>query len=85
MAHCFLYCFLVLIKLIGSSAKVLGGCSAGDLFGNDLNPFAVLVIGLLSTVLVQSSRTTTSIIVSLVGAQELSVQPGIYMVMGENI
>ena len=81
----FLYFFLVSIELIGSSAKVLGGCSAGGLFGNDPNPFAALVIGILATVLVQSSSTTTSIIVSLVGARALSVQTGIYMVMGANI
>lgn len=81
----FLYFFLVSIELIGSSAKVLGGCSAGGLFGNDPNPFAALVIGILATVLVQSSSTTTSITVSLVGAQALSVQTGIYMVMGANI
>ncbi|KAL7518228.1 hypothetical protein ACHAWX_003075 [Stephanocyclus meneghinianus] len=81
----FLYFFLVSIELIGSSAKVLGGCSAGGLFGNDPNPFAALVIGILATVLVQSSSTTTSIMVSLVGAQALSVQTGIYMVMGANI
>jgi len=81
----FLYFFLFSIELLGSSAKVLGGCSAGGLFGNNSNPFAALVIGILATVLVQSSSTTTSIIVSLVGADALSVQTGIYMVMGANI
>jgi sodium-dependent phosphate cotransporter len=81
----FLYFFLVSLELLGSSAKVLGGCSAGGLFGGQSNPVAALVIGVLATVLVQSSSTTTSIIVSLVGAQAFSVQTGIYMVMGANI
>ncbi|KAL3787315.1 hypothetical protein HJC23_009561 [Cyclotella cryptica] len=81
----FLYFFLFSIELLGSSAKVLGGCSAGGLFGDENNPFAGLVIGMLATVLIQSSSTTTSIIVSLVGAQAVSVQSGIYMVMGANI
>ncbi|KAL7522571.1 hypothetical protein ACHAWX_007295 [Stephanocyclus meneghinianus] len=81
----FLYFFLVSIELLGSSAKVLGGCSAGGLFGDNSNPFAALVIGILATVLVQSSSTTTSIIVSLAGADALTVQTGIYMVMGANI
>ncbi len=49
--------------------------------GDNANPVAGLVIGELATALVQSSSTTTSIIVSLVGAGALSVQNGIYMVM----
>jgi sodium-dependent phosphate cotransporter len=80
-----LYFFLVSIELLGSAAKVIGGCSAGGLFGSITNPFAALVIGILATVLVQSSSTTTSIIVTLVGAEALSVKSGIYMVMGSNI
>lgn len=71
--------------MLGSSAKVLGGCSAGGLFGDDTNPVGALVIGILATVLVQSSSTTTSIIVSLVGAGAVGVHTGIYMVMGANI
>ena len=81
----FLYFFLVSIELLGTSAKVLGGCSAGSLFGDETNPVGSLVIGILATVLVQSSSTTTSIIVSLVGADAVSVRTGIYMVMGANI
>jgi sodium-dependent phosphate cotransporter len=77
----FLYFFLLSLELLGSSAKVLGGCSAGGLMGDNANPVAGLVIGELATALVQSSSTTTSIIVSLVGAGALSVQNGIYMVM----
>ncbi|EED90301.1 sodium phosphate cotransporter, partial [Thalassiosira pseudonana CCMP1335] len=80
-----LYFFLLSLELLGSSAKVLGGCSAGGLMGDNANPVAGLVIGELATALVQSSSTTTSIIVSLVGAGALSVQNGIYMVMGANI
>jgi sodium-dependent phosphate cotransporter len=43
------------------------------------------MIGILATVLVQSSSTTTSIIISLVGADELSVNTAVFMVMGANI
>jgi sodium-dependent phosphate cotransporter len=81
----FLYFFLFSIELLGSSAKVLGGCSAGGLFGDNTNPVGALVVGMLATVLIQSSSTTTSIIVSLVGADAVSVRSGIYMVMGANI
>jgi sodium-dependent phosphate cotransporter len=81
----FLYFFLLGLELLGSSAKVLGGCTAGALFGDDANPVAGLMIGILCTVLIQSSSSTTSIIVALVGAESVSTKAGIYMVMGANI
>ena len=49
------------------------------------NPIAALMIGILATVLLQSSSTTTSIIVSLVGAGSIPTEQAIYMVMGANI
>ena len=81
----FLYFFLFGLDLLGSGAKVMGGCSAGELFGDDVNPIAGLMIGILATVFLQSSSTTTSIVVSLVGAGSVSVNQGIYMIMGANI
>ena len=61
----FLYFFLFSLELLGNSAKVLGGCTAGGIMGDNVNPVAALVIGELATALVQSSSTTTSIIVPL--------------------
>ena len=81
----FLYFFLLGLELLGTAAKVLGGCTAGSLFGDDTNPVAGLMVGILCTVLIQSSSSTTSIIVSLVGAGSVTVKSGIYMVMGANI
>jgi len=81
----FLYFFLFSLELLGNSAKVLGGCSAGGLLSSDTNPVAGLVIGELATALVQSSSTTTSIVVTLVGADAVSVKNGIYLIMGANI
>ena len=63
-----LYFFLFGLELLGTGAKVMSGCKAGELFGDDTNPIAGLMVGILSTVLLQSSSTTTSIIVSLVGS-----------------
>lgn len=80
----FLYFFLLGLELLGTSAKILGGCTAGSLLGDDTNPVAGLMIGILATVLLQSSSTTTSIIVSLVGGG-LDVKAAIYMIMGANI
>mmetsp|Transcript_24314 Transcript_24314/g.57396 ORF Transcript_24314/g.57396 Transcript_24314/m.57396 type:complete len:575 (+) Transcript_24314:87-1811(+) len=81
----FLYFFLFGLDLLGSGAKVMGGCAAGELFGDETNPVAGLMIGILATVFLQSSSTTTSIVVSLVGAGSVSVNQGIYMIMGANI
>ena len=81
----FLYFFLFGLELLGTGAKVLGGCTAGELFGDETNPIAGLMIGILATVLLQSSSTTTSIVVALVGADAVSVNQGIYMIMGANI
>lgn len=63
----------------------MGGCTAGALFGGIDNPIAGLCIGILATVLLQSSSTSTSIIVSLVGADAIEVQTAIYVIMGANI
>ena len=81
----FLYFFLFSLELLGNAAKVLGGCSAGGLLSSDTNPVAALVIGELATALVQSSSTTTSIVVTLVGAGSINVKNGIYLIMGANI
>ena len=85
----FLYFFLFGLDLLGNGAKVMSGCGAGSLFGDDTNPIAGVMVGILATVLLQSSSTTTSIIVSLVGDGEgsgtISAEQGIYMIMGANI
>ena len=59
----------------------------GKIFSSDImsNPIVGLMIGILFTVLVQSSSTCTSVIVSLVAAGGLSVKTAIPMVMGANI
>ena len=59
----------------------------GKIFSSDImsNPIVGLMIGILFTVLVQSSSTCTSVIVSLVAAGGLDVKTAIPMVMGANI
>lgn len=79
-----LYFFLFGLDLLGTSFRVVGGCTAASLLGSDTNPLASVMIGIIATALLQSSSTTTSIIVSLVGGG-LNVQQGIYMVMGANV
>lgn len=81
----FLYFFILGLEILGDGAQVLTGCAAGALFGDDMNPMSGLMVGIICTVFLQSSSTTTSIVVTLVGAGAISVNQGIYMVMGANI
>ena len=80
-----LWVFLLTLSLMGSGFKLLGGKDSAKMFDFVDNPVSGLMIGILATVLVQSSSTTTSIIVSLVGANELSVRNAVFMIMGANI
>ena len=70
---------------MGNGFKLLGMKDSSKMFDIVDNPISALMIGILVTVLVQSSSTSTSIIISLVGADELSVVNAIPMVMGANI
>ena len=80
-----IYFFLMGLDMMGSSFLVLGGKGAGDLFTIVDNPITGLMVGILATVLVQSSSTSTSIVVGLVGAGQVSVQYAIPIIMGANI
>jgi sodium-dependent phosphate cotransporter len=80
-----LYGFLLAIGLMSSAFKSLGADTAGGLFAGIDNPFVALLVGILATVLVQSSSVTTSTIVALVGAGELPLEMAVPMVMGANI
>jgi sodium-dependent phosphate cotransporter len=80
-----LYLFLVAIKLLGAAARIAGSDTAEGLFAGLENPFAGLSVGILATVLVQSSSVTSSTIVAMVGAGQLDVRYAVPMVMGANI
>ncbi len=80
-----LYIFFLGLDLMGLSFKLFGKSFATRLIQTTSNPFVGLFVGLLATSLVQSSSTTTSIIVAMVGAEALSVQNAIPIVMGANI
>ena len=80
-----IWVFLLTLSIMGTGFKLLGGKDSAKMFDVADNPISALLIGVLATVLVQSSSTTTSIIVAMVGADELSVNIAIFMVMGANI
>ncbi|XP_041658010.1 sodium-dependent phosphate transport protein 2A-like [Cheilinus undulatus] len=83
-----LYLFVCSLDILSSAFQLAGGRVAGDIFQKNAilsNPVAGLVVGILVTVLVQSSSTSTSIIVSLVSSGLLDVQSAIPIIMGSNI
>jgi len=80
-----IYCFLVSIGLMGAAFKGFGKGFAEQLIQTTSNPFVGLFIGILATSLVQSSSTTTSIVVGMVGSGVLTVNCAVPIVMGANI
>ncbi|CAG5079702.1 Oidioi.mRNA.OKI2018_I69.PAR.g9329.t1.cds [Oikopleura dioica] len=85
----FLYIFIVSLGILSSAFQVLGGASLNrflvDYQDTLSNPLCGLIIGIIVTVVVQSSSTSTSIIITMVGARILTVPQAIYMVMGCNV
>lgn len=67
-----LYSFIVSLDLMSSSFRLIGGKYASEAFKSNViltNPVAGLVIGVIVTVVVQSSSTSTSIVVSMVSSE----------------
>ncbi|XP_053730316.1 sodium-dependent phosphate transport protein 2B-like [Synchiropus splendidus] len=83
-----LYLFICSLDVLSSAFQLVGGKAAGDIFQDNVvlsNPVAGLVIGVLVTVLVQSSSTSSSIVVSMVSSGLLEVESAVPIIMGANI
>ncbi|XP_027884632.1 sodium-dependent phosphate transport protein 2B-like [Xiphophorus couchianus] len=83
-----LYLFICSLDVLSSAFQLVGGKAAGDIFQDSAvlsNPVAGLVIGVLVTVLVQSSSTSSSIVVSMVSSGLLDVKSAVPIIMGANI
>lgn len=80
-----LYLFLVGIGLLETGINGLGSDLQESLFSSVSNPLAGLCVGVLATVLAQSSSVTTSTIVGLVGTGLLGIDDAVPMIMGANI
>lgn len=86
-----LYLFLVSIGMIGSAFKGMGRGFAEQLIQNEAGPLIGLFIGILATSLIQSSSTTTSLVVGMVAAGTFGEDPRIAVaaatpyIMGANI
>ena len=86
-----LYLFLVSIGMIGSAFKGFGKGYAQQLMSSNAGPLIGLFIGILATSLIQSSSTTTSIVVGMVAAgtfgdsTSVAVAAAVPYIMGANI
>jgi sodium-dependent phosphate cotransporter len=80
-----LYVFLVSIGLLGAAFKLFGKDFAQQVIQTTANPLVGLFAGILATTLVQSSSTTTSIVVGTVAAGALTIETAIPVIMGTNI
>ncbi len=80
-----LYIFLCSIGLFGAAFKLVGKEFSKHLIATTTNPVVGLMIGLLATSLIQSSSSTTSIIVGMVAGGALTVQGAIPIIMGANM
>jgi sodium-dependent phosphate cotransporter len=80
-----LYGFLVSIGMLGKAFKMFSGGFVGGLIESASDPLLGLFVGVLATTLVQSSSTTTSLVVAMVGSGTMPIATAIPVVMGANI
>lgn len=86
-----LYLFLVSIGMIGAAFKGMGHSYAEALIKSSNGPLIGLFIGILATSIIQSSSTTTSLVVGMVAAGSFGSDPTIAVaaaipfIMGANI
>ncbi|XP_055338863.1 sodium-dependent phosphate transport protein 2B-like [Paramacrobiotus metropolitanus] len=83
-----LYIFIISLDLLSSSFRLIGGRVAGRTFQESKllsNPVVGLMIGVLVTVVVQSSSTSTSITIAMVASGMLDVQRAVFIIMGANV
>lgn len=81
----FIYIFLFSLDLMGASLKLFGKGFSQALISTTTNPFVGLFIGIIATSIVQSSSSTTSIVVGMVAGGALTIDTAIPIIMGANI
>jgi len=83
-----LYAFICSLSFMADGFRLVAGKQAGEVFRNSEifnNSVAGMLVGVLVTVLVQSSSTSTSIVITMVAAELLTVKQAIPLIMGANI
>ncbi|XP_007496686.1 sodium-dependent phosphate transport protein 2B-like isoform X6 [Monodelphis domestica] len=84
----FFFFFTCSLDILSSAFQLIAGKVAREfLFGGPIlfNPIACAMLGLLATVVVQSSSISASVLVSLVSSSFLTVETAIPVMMGVNV
>ncbi len=85
------YLFLLSLEMMGAALKLFGKDFSKSLIQTTTNPFIGLFIGILGTSLIQSSSTTTSMVVAMVAGgafsndMDVAIHLAIPLIMGANI
>jgi solute carrier family 34 (sodium-dependent phosphate cotransporter) len=77
--------FVFALDLMVSSLQHIGKSAAETIIQATSNPFTALFIGLLITAMIQSSSTTTALVVALVASGSITLESGIPIIMGANV
>src|SRR5215468_3924820 len=80
-----IYLLICAVSIISRGFAGLGGDAAHSMFAFAENPWVGLSVGVLGTVLIQSSTTTTAIAVTAVGAGALPIRGAIPIILGANV
>ena len=80
-----LYAFLVAVDALGTGIAGLGADVTDQLFRGIDRPLVGLFVGILATVLAQSSSVTTATVVGMVGTGVIGVEDAVFVVMGANV
>jgi sodium-dependent phosphate cotransporter len=80
-----IYLLICAVSIISRGFAGLSGDAAHSMFAFAENPWVGLSVGVLGTVLIQSSTTTTAIAVTAVGAGALPIRAAIPIIIGANL
>ena len=80
-----LYLFFTSIELMSTAFKMAGSGFAEQLINTVSDPVAGLILGFVATGIIQSSSTTTTIVVGLVASGALTIELAVPIIMGANI
>jgi len=80
-----IYLLICAVGLISRGFAGLGSDAAHSMFAFAAHPLVGLSVGVLGTVLIQSSTTTTAIAVTAVGAGALPIHGAIPIILGANV
>ena len=80
-----IYLLICAVSIISRGFAGLGSEAAHTMFAFAANPWVGLFVGVLGTVLIQSSTTTTAIAVTAVGSGALPIRGAIPIILGANV